>query len=354
MKNSPSKKTKVIVILGPTSSGKSNVAIKLAKKINGEVISVDSRQIYRHMNLGTGKIEGEWKKSKIEIEPRRDGKSSAWHAQKNAIPSPTKTFQKNHTNDGMVKTFVSEGVPHYLIDFVDSKNQGTKDDYNISHFQKDCLFLIEKISRQGKTLILCGGTGFWISSVVDGTILPEVKPNLPLRKKLEKKSAEELFAKLEKLDPERAKTIDTQNKVRLIRAIEICEELGKVPKVEKIDNSNFEFLQVGFDWPKEKLQEKIKKRLETRFLDGMISEVKDLKEKHKLSFKKIQSFGLAYFWVPKFLEEEISEDELKEKVFFAENGYAKRQRTWFARDKRIVWKRDYEEIKKEVKRFLEE
>ena len=334
MKKTP---TKVIVILGSTSSGKSDVAIKLAKKVDGEVISVDSRQIYQHMNLGTGKAEGGWRKN--------DDSGILQSTQQN---TPTKIFQKNHAG----KIFVSESVPHYLLDFIDPKKKGEKDDYNISHFQKDCLFLIEEISARGKIPILCGGTGFWISSVVNGTILPEVKPDLKLRKKLFKETTEKLFEKLGNLDPERAKTIDARNKIRLIRAIEICEKLGKVPKVKKTENDHLEFLQIGFDWPKEKLKEKIKKRLATRFLDGMITETKDLKEKHGLSFKKIQSFGLAYFWIPVFLQGKISENELKEKVFFAESGYAKRQRTWFARDKRIVWKKSYKEIEKEVRKFL--
>jgi tRNA dimethylallyltransferase len=302
------RKNKVIVILGPTSSGKSEVAIKLAKKFHGEVISADSRQIYRKMDVGTGKI------TKKEM----------------------------------------RGVKHYMLDIVSPKA-----DYNVSKFKKQADKIISDILKRGKLPIICGGTGFWIQAVVDNVNFPEVKPDKVLRNKLRNKSAPALFSMLKKLDPERAKNIDPHNKVRLIRAIEICKTLGKVPSIDNAKGSDpyavgvgpLQFLQIGIDIPKEKLQENIRKRLKKRFEQGMIQEVARL-HKQGLSWKKIQSFGLGYFWIPLYLQGKISKEELFEKIYLAEKDYAKRQMTWFRKDQRINWLKNYKNIKKEADLFL--
>lgn len=307
-----STKTRTIVILGPTSSGKSDAAIMLAKKFDGEVISADSRQVYRDMNLGTGKVEGKW-------------------------------IRKNNK-----KVFISEEVIHHLLDF-----RSPRGEYNVSHFQKDCNRHINQISARNKLPIICGGTGFWIDAVVSGVILPQVRPDHTLRKKLNKKTTKQLHAQLKKLDSIRAKTIDSDNKQRLVRAIEICKSIGSVPKIDRQSKSiDQKFLQVGIDWPQEKLDQKIKKRLESRWTAGMIKEVQALREKYHLSWKKIQSFGLGYFWIPEFLRGKIDQDEMKERVFRAERGYAKRQRTWFKRDKTIAWENDHKRINLLVEKFL--
>lgn len=297
------RKNKVIVILGPTSSGKSEVAIRLAKKLNGEVISADSRQIYRGMNIGTGKV------TKKEM----------------------------------------RGIKHWMLDIV-----GPKIDYNVAKFKKQADKIIEDILQRGKLPIICGGTGFWIKAVVDDVKFPEVAPNKKLRNKLSNYSAERLYEMLKKLDPERAKNIDKNNKVRLIRAIEICKSLGSVPNTKyQIPDTKYNFLQIGIDIPKEKLQANIKKRLEARFKQGMIKEVKNLREKYNLSCKKIQSFGLGYFWIPSYLQGKLSKQEVFEKIYQAEKDYAKRQMTWFQKDKRIKWLKSYMKIKKEIEIFLQ-
>jgi tRNA dimethylallyltransferase len=302
-------RNKIIVILGPTSSGKSEAAIRLAQKFDGEIISADSRQVYRGMDIGTGKIHGTW---------------SMKHG-----------------------TFISEGINHYLIDKVSPKT-----DYNVSKFKKDANYVINYLHKKGKVPIICGGTGFWIKAVVDDVNFPEVKPDKELRKKLDKKKAEELFKMLKKLDIQRAKIIDPKNKVRLIRAIEICKYLGKVPPMNHESRiMNYEFLQIGIDIPKEKLQENIKKRLKKRFKAGMIAEVEKLRVSG-LSWKKIQSFGLGYFWIPLYLQNKLSREELFEKVFQAEKNYAKRQMTWFRKDKRIIWLKNYKDIENEAKKFI--
>ena len=319
-------KQKILVILGPTSSGKSDIAIKLAKKFHGEIISADSRQIYRGMDIGTGKVTGKF----LPV-----------------IPS-----ERSESRDpaAVRKIYMSHDIPHYMIDIISPRT-----DYNVAKFKKQAEKIIEDILNRGKLPIICGGTGFWISAVVDDINFPEVKPNWNLRKKLEKYSVDKLFLMLKKLDSKRAKTIDAKNGVRLIRAIEICKAIKKVPQIRntkyEILNTKYEFLQIGIKLSQEKLHANIKKRLEQRFNQGMIDEVKKL-HAQGLNWKKIQSFGLGYFWIPLYLQNKLTKEELFEKVFQAEKNYAKRQMTWFKQDKRIEWFENYKEIEKTAKIFL--
>ena len=172
---------KIPVILGPTSSGKSEIAVKIAKYFDGEIISTDSRQIYKDMNLGTGKVEGKWNNN----------------------------------------VYLYKNIPHHLIDFINPKTN-----YNVSHFKKDAKEKITEILERKKIPVLCGGTGFWILSIIDNLDFPQVKPDKDLRKALEKKSNEELLKYLERLDHKRAKNVDSNNKIRLVRAIEIAEKIN--------------------------------------------------------------------------------------------------------------------------------
>jgi len=297
-------KSKLIVILGPTSSGKSSVAIKLARKFNGEIISADSRQIYRGMDIGTGKV--------------------------------TKAEQVL--------------AKHHLLDIISPKTN-----FSAAQFKKRTEIIIADILKRGKLPIICGGTGFWIKALVDDVIYPEVKPDWNLREKLGKISVEELFAKLKKLDPVRARNIDAKNPVRLIRAIEICKVLGKVPTINRgriLSTQKVRpqaFLQIGISLPKEKLHQNIETRLKQRFEEGMIEEVERLHCEQKISWKKMESFGLGYLWIAKFLQKQLPREELFSKVYFSEKDYAKRQMTWFGKDKRIIWLEKYKEIEKTVK-----
>ena len=293
---------KIIVILGPTSSGKSSMAIRLAKKFNGEIISADSRQIYHGMSIGTGKV--------------------------------TKEEQTL--------------VKHHMLDIVSPRTN-----FSAAQFKKYAEKIIRDILMRGKLPIVCGGTGFWIKALVDDVIYPEVKPDWELRAKLEKKPTEELFAMLQKLDLVRAKNIDTKNPVRLIRAIEICNTLGSVPIINKKPASPAgKFLQIGITLPKEKLHQNIEKRLKQRFAQGMIAEVERLHREQKISWKKMESFGLGYLWIAKYLQKQLPREELFSKVYQAEKDYAKRQMTWFRKDKRIVWLEKYSKIENKVKKFL--
>jgi tRNA dimethylallyltransferase len=291
----------LIVILGPTASGKTGLSIKLAKKYNGEVVSADSRQVYRGMNIGSGKI------TKKEM----------------------------------------QGIPHYLLDVANPKRK-----FTISQYQKLALKSIKNIQRKNKTPILVGGTGFYIQSVVDGIVIPEVKPNWELRKKLEKLTTEKMFEKLKKLDPKRAETIDKNNPRRLIRALEIVLTTKKsVPELKK-QVSQFSVLQIGIKKSPEELKKLIKKRLLKRLKNNvMVNEVKKL-HKSGLSFKRLEEFGLEYRFVAQYLQNKITNQEMIDKIQIESEHYAKRQMTWFKRDNRIIWIKNQKEAEKLVKNFI--
>lgn len=291
---------KLVVILGPTASGKSELAVRLAKKFNGEIISADSRQVYKGMDLGTGKIR------KKEM----------------------------------------RGVPHYLLDVASAREH-----FTVTKYQKLAKEALEKIFNKGKVPILCGGSGFYIQTLVDGLKIPAVPPDWKLRKKLEKKSTEELYQMLKKLDPERAKTIERANTRRLIRAIEIVLKTKKpVPPLKK-EPLPYPVLFIGIKKSKEELKKLIKKRLLKRFKMGMVEEVKKLK-KSGLSWKRLEEFGLEYYWISLFLQKKINKKEMLEKLQKDIENFAKRQMVWFKRDKRIHWIRNYKEAEKLVKEFL--
>ena len=181
--------------MGPTSSGKSDLAIRLAKKFSGEIISADSRQIYRGMDIGTGKV------------PISRGLRSKTLA-KSSIPAKAGIY--------------SGGIRHHLLDIVSPKKQ-----YTVSHFKRDMNSAVAQITSRGKIPFLVGGTAFYIYAAIDDWQIPEVKPNPKLRKLLQRRSPSQLFQMLKKLDPRRAKTVDSKNKARLIRALEIIKFTGK-------------------------------------------------------------------------------------------------------------------------------
>ena len=303
---------KLIVILGPTASGKSELAIKLAKKLapyqtegsgagfNGEIVSADSRQVYKGMDIGTGKI--------------------------------TKKEMKS--------------IPHYLLDVASPKRR-----FTVVQHRKLALKAINKIHKKGKIPILCGGTGFYIQAVVDGIVIPEVPPDWKLRKKLEKKSVEELYKISKKLDPNRAKTIEKKNKRRLIRALEIVIKTKKpVPGLKK-NPLPYPVLMLGIKKEKKELKKLIKKRFLKWLKIGLIAEVKKLR-KSGLSWKKIEDFGIHYRVIAQYLQKKLNYQEMIENSIIELQNYAKRQMTWFKRDRRINWIKNYKEAEKLVKRFL--
>lgn len=296
---------KTIVIMGPTASGKSDLAIALAQKYNGEIISADSRQVYRGMDIGTGKV-------------------------KNDIPRIS-NFQFPISKRSGKNIFLSEGVRHHLLDVASPKRN-----YNVTHFVRDAKQAIADIKKRGKVPIICGGTGFWIQALIEGNSFPAVKPNPVLRLKLGKLSIEKLFAQLEKKDPLRAKTIDAKNKIRLIRALEICASLGTVPGIQKSTTKNLQSYFIIVLNPTQKtLYNNISVRLEKRIAQGMIAEVEALRASG-LSWKRLESFGLEYKYIALLLQKKITLDEMKERLEFEIRHYAKRQLTWLRRFEKTI------------------
>ena len=278
-------KPKIIVILGQTATGKSDFAVEVARQFGGEVVSADSRQVYKGMDLGTGKV------TKKEM----------------------------------------RGIPHYMLDIVSPRNKT----FSASDFQKLASKKIDEIIKKGKVPIICGGTGFYLDAIVNGNIFPEVPPNKKLRKELYSKSTIALFEYLKKIDLRRAKDIDPKNKVRLIRAIEIAKALGKVPKINKND-SLFDVIKIGLIFPNEELKQRIYTRLIKRMELGMLKEMENL-HKSGVSWKKMESFGLEYRYSAFYLQGKINKEEMVEKLFSQIWHFAKRQKTWFKRDKNIIW-----------------
>lgn len=280
-------KPKIIAVVGPTATGKSDFAVNIAKKVGGEIISADSRQVYKGLDIGSGKI------TKKEM----------------------------------------RGIPHFLLDVVDPKKV-----FTVAQYKKLAEKKIEEIISRGKIPIIVGGTGFYIDTLINDSSIPEVKPNKELRKKLSKLSTEKLFEMLKKLDPRRAKEIDAKNPVRLIRAIEIAKELGKVPKIKS--NPKYESIIVGLDFPDDELKRRIEDRLIKRFKkEKMLDEAKRL-HKQGLTFKRMEQLGLEYRYTALYLQGKITEKEMVEKLNSEIWKYAKRQRTWFKRNKDIVWVKD--------------
>lgn len=266
---------KIIVVCGPTATGKSDYAVELAKNISGEVISADSRQVYVGMDKGSGKI--------------------------------TKREMK--------------GVPHHLLDVANPKRT-----FSVAQYKKLSKDVIDDIIARGKTPILCGGTGFYIDAVICDTIFPSVPPNKTLRAALAKKSLESLQQKLRALDPRRYALVDQKNKVRLIRAIEIATVLGSVPELKR--TKQYDVVWHYLDFPDDVLKERIHHRLIKRMKQGMLKEVEYL-HKQGISWKRLESFGLEYRYLALLLQKKMTREEVLSQLESAIWHFAKRQRTWF-------------------------
>ncbi len=306
-KKTSSQSQKVVVIVGPTASGKSDLAVRIASKVDGEIISADSRQVYRGMDIGTGKI------TKKEM----------------------------------------RGIPHYLLDVVSPRAE-----FNVSYFKKLATKKIEEIVNCGRVPIIVGGTGLWIDALIYDWPIPEVGPNRALRARLEKQSTARLFAKLQKLDPERAKTIDRHNKRRLVRALEIvvatdkptpefnvASSYDRIYKRHKIGDREYGVLILGIKLSQQELEEKVYKRLVRRLEGGMIPEIKKL-HKSGVSWKKLDDFGLEYRYVSRYLRgrsrktssrDRPAYDQMVAELYLAIKNYAKRQTRWFKRNSQINW-----------------
>jgi tRNA dimethylallyltransferase len=294
-----SKLPKILVIVGPTSSGKTSLSIELAKKFNGEVISADSRQVYKGMDLGTGKV------TKKEM----------------------------------------QGVKHYLLDVASPNTQ-----FSAAKFVKMGEKAIKEILKKGKLPIICGGTGFWVDALIYG--LPKgVEPDWKVRQKLDKLSAAELFSKLKEIWPERAQNIDPNNKRRLVRALEMAMAGQKTLLPQKRE-AKYDVLKIGVLRDREELRKRIHDRLLERVRQGMIQEVANL-HKNGVSWRRLDDFGLEYRFISRYLRGAIKDkQDMLNQLETASNQYAKRQGTWFKRDKEIQWVKNTSQGGKIVKKWL--
>lgn len=295
-------KSKVVVVLGPTATGKSDLAVEIARSYNGEIISADSRQVYTGMDIGSGKI------TKREM----------------------------------------RGVAHHLLDVASPKTR-----FTVATFQKKASRAIADITKRGKLPILCGGTGFYIDAVIFNQHLPEVPPNKKLRKLLETYSLEKLQSLLKKQDPDRYLTIDIYNRVRLVRALEIIDSTGSVPSPQKTE-SPYDVVWIGLDWSDNVLKKRIHDRLVKRIRQGMVAETKRL-HAQGVSYKRLEELGLEYRYTALFLQNKISRDDMISELETQIWHFVKRQRTWWKRNKNIVWFKPTAQktIMKTVRKFFE-
>jgi len=292
LKNSAESGAKpLLVILGPTASGKTSFSIKLAKKFNGEVISADSRQIYKYMDIGTAKV-------------------------------------KNNETDG---------VRHYMIDEVEPDQEFTLADY-----VRKAKFHIEEILKHGKLPILVGGTGLYIRAICQNYNIPHVAPNYELREQLEKEILENgeefVYKKLVELDPDSAARIHPHNHVYVIRAIEIAtsQKDNHGQQNERKGESEYNVLKIGMDWEREKLYERIDARAKNQIDEGLINETKSLLNKGYTT--KLPSMSsLGYPEIAAYINGEISLDDALKMIQQNTRNYAKRQLTWFRREPEVLW-----------------
>lgn len=277
-------KPKLIAVVGQTATGKSDCAVMIARTYQGEVISADSRQVYRGLTIGTGKI------TKKEM----------------------------------------RGIPHHLLDVADPKKQ-----YTVTAYVAEAEKVLRDIIARNKLPIIAGGTGFYIDALTSNTKLPDVPPDPELRARLAGKSAAELYTMLTWLDKNRAETIDAQNPRRLIRAIEIAKHYGSVPPLSP-GESRYDILWIGLTLSPDVLRKKIHDRLHARMKKGMLREAQKLHQ-HGLSWKRMHELGLEYRFLALYLQKKITKEALYAQLETAIYHYAKRQMTWFKTHTAITW-----------------
>lgn len=301
-------KPKIIVICGPTASGKTALSIQLAKKIDGEIVSADSMQIYEDMDVGTAK------------------------------PSIEEM----------------EGIKHYLIGNVSPTVR-----YSVANFKKDAINAINEIIQKGKTPIIVGGTGLYVDSLVQGIEYDDTEIDLEYRNQLEELAKEHgldyLYNKAIQIDPTAMEKISNNDKKRIFRVLEIYHATGKTKTMQEYESKQkenpYDYKVFAIDMDREKLYERINKRVDIMIANGLVDEVKKLISKYSELPTAIQ--GLGYKEVVLYLNNEITYDEMVEKIKLETRHYAKRQLTWFRRNKDITWINGLDNIQNNVNIILE-
>ena len=301
-------KPKVIVLCGPTASGKTSLSIELAKRINGEIISCDSMQIYKDMDIGTAK--------------------------------PTEQEK--------------QGIKHYLLDFLSPEVR-----YSVADYKKDAEKAIEEILKKRKVPIIVGGTGLYINSLIYNIEYKDSKIDIDYRNKLEKmvveKGLENLYEMAQKIDPEAMKNISHNDKKRIMRVLEIYNETGKTKTELEIESRKnepkYNYIVFALDMDRDKLYERINKRVDIMLKNGLTHEVEKLINTYKIMPTAMQ--GLGYKEVVEYLKGNCTEEEMVEKIKMETRRYAKRQLTWFRKNKETIWLNGLEGADKNINTILE-
>lgn len=313
------KALKIIAVVGSTASGKTKLGVRLAARFSGEIVSADSRQVYRGMDIGTGKDLAEYT---LEISNSKFQISNKFNPAK------------------LCGTKFKILVPHHLIDIVDPNEE-----FNLAEYQRLAYRAIDDILKRGKLPIIVGGSGLYLQAVIDGYTLPDVKPDLTQRREREKKSVPELFTELMHFNSKFAEKLnksDKNNKRRLIRYLEI--ESGrktiKSLKEKKVSEPKYDALVIGVSRPLEELEKRIYDRLNERLeKEDMVGEVERLNN-NGVSWRRLESFGLEYKYIAMHLQGKMEYEEMADELYRAIRKFSKRQLTWFRR-----WERQGREIK---------
>ena len=303
------KKQKVIIICGPTASGKTGLSIELAKRINGEIISCDSMQIYKDMTIGTAK--------------------------------PTVEEM--------------QGIPHHLIDFVPPDKR-----YSVAEFKKDALNAIDTVLEHGKVPIVVGGTGLYVNALTQNIEYPEIEIDTNYRNKLEERAEKEgldaLWEEANKIDEKAMQTISKNDKKRIMRVLEIYHQTEKtktqLEEESKLVPPPYEYITFAITMDREKLYDRINKRVDIMIDQGLIEEVEQLIKKYKEFPTAMQ--GLGYKEVVPYLNGKITKEEMIENLKMETRRYAKRQLTWFRKDKNIIWLDGLAKLDENIQCILEE
>ena len=285
-------KPKVIVICGPTASGKTTLSIQLAQKINGEIISSDSMQIYKDMNIGTAKPDQQ----------------------------------------------EMQGIKHYLLDFVEPNQR-----YSVADYKKDAENAIEDILQKGKVPIIVGGTGLYVDSLIYGIEYPNIEFDENYRKKLEKRAEKEglekLYEKAKKIDPQAMKKISSNDQKRILRVLEIYNATGKTKTEQEIESRKnevkYDYRVFAINMDREKLYDRINKRVDIMIQKGLIEEVENLLKKYNEFPTAMQ--GLGYKEVVEYIQGKVLKEDMIENIKRESRRYAKRQITWFKKNKQTIW-----------------
>ena len=300
-------KPKVIVICGPTASGKTSLSVELAKKCNGEIISADSMQIYKEMNIGTAKVTPE----------------------------------------------EMQGIKHYMIDIVSPTER-----YSVAEFKVQAEKAIEEILKKGKTPIIAGGTGLYVNSLIYNIQYNDIKIDEEYRKyleeRVEKEGLQSLYEEAKKIDFEAMKSISKNDQKRILRVLEMYHQTGKtkteLEKESRKEEVKYDYKVYAINWEREELYKRINKRVDIMIEQGLIKEVENILKKYNKFPTAMQ--GLGYKEVVEYLDKKITKEEMIEKIKMETRRYAKRQIIWFKKIENVKWIQGNETISNNINLIL--